>query len=106
MRAIERMATIRQAPVDYIMAGREHARAELTRGTEQIHELDRAVAFDAGHRRLTRRIALGEAIDHGFLETRLVVEDVMRNAAALGHRTHVYDITPGAPSALPVHCRS
>ncbi len=66
VRAVERVAAVGEAAADDIVAGREHARAELARGAEQVGELDRAVALDARHRRLARRIALGEAVDHRF----------------------------------------
>ena len=84
------------------MAGRQHLRAEVARGAEQVGELDRAVALDARHRRLARRVAFGEAVDHGFLEARLVVEHVMRDADALGDRARVMDVAPGAAGALAV----
>ena len=67
------------------MAGRQHLGAELARRAEQILELDRHVAVDAGHRRLARHVALGEAVDHRLLEAALVVEHVMRNADPVGH---------------------
>ena len=50
------------------MAGGEHVGAELLRGLEKVAELDRAVALDAGDRRLAREIALGEAVDHRLAE--------------------------------------
>ena len=69
-----------------VVTGRKHLRAEILRGVEQIVEFHRHVAVDAGHRRLPRHIALGEAIDHGFPESLLVVEDVVRDADPVGHR--------------------
>ena len=84
------------------MAGRQHLGAELARGVEQIVELDRHVAVDAGHRRLAGDVALGEAVDHRFLEAALVVEHVMRNADALGDRAGVVDVLAGAAGALAV----
>ena len=88
------------------MPGRQHLRAELARGAEQVGELDRPVALDARHRRLARRIALGEAVDHGFLEARLVVEHVMRDADARGDGARVMDVAPGAAGALAVRGRA
>ena len=89
-----------EAAVDDVVAGRQHLRAEVARGAEQVGELDRAVALDARHRRLARRIAFGEAVDHGFLEARLVVEHVMRDADPLRDRARVMDVAPGAAGAL------
>ena len=82
------------------MAGREHLGAEFARGAEQVAELDRLVAFDAGHRRLAGDIALGKAVDHRLLEAALVVEHVVGNADALRHRARVVDVLAGATGAL------
>ena len=82
------------------MAGRQHLGAELARGRQQVAELDRLVALDARHRRLARHIALGEAVDHHFLEAALVVEHVVRNADALRDRAGVVDVLAGAAGAL------
>ena len=82
--AVERAAAVGQRARRDVVAGRQHLGAELARGAEQIVELDRLVALDAGHRRLARDVALGEAVDHRLLEAALVVEHVVRNADALG----------------------
>ena len=65
-------------------------------------ELDRHIAFDAGHRRLAGDVAFGEAVDHRFLEAALVVQHVMRNADALGDAARIIDVLPGAAGALAV----
>ena len=57
MRAIERAAAVGEAAVHHIVPGRQHLRAEVARGGEQVGELDRPVALDARHRRLARRVA-------------------------------------------------
>ena len=98
-RAMQRAAAGNGARGD-IMSGRHHLGAEFARGVEQIVELDRLVAFDAGHRRLARDIAVGEAVDHRFLEAALIVEHVMRDADALGDHARVMDIAAGAAGAL------
>src|SRR5262249_383831 len=72
-RAKERAAAARQRTGGDIVAGGEHLRAELARGLQEIAELDRLVALHAGYRRLARDVALGEAVDHCFLEAALVV---------------------------------
>ncbi len=73
---------------------------------EQVAELDRLVALDAGHRRLAGDIALGEAVDHRFLEAVLIVEHVMRDADALGDIAGVVDILAGAAGALAMGRRA
>ena len=45
--AVERAAAAGQRPGSDVVAGRQHLRAELARGREQIAELDRLVALDA-----------------------------------------------------------
>ena len=82
------------------MAGRQHLGAELARGLQQVAELDRLIAVHARHRRFAGHVALGETVDHRFLEAALVVEDVMRNADPFGHRAGVMDVAAGAAGAL------
>ena len=84
------------------MAGGERIRAELLRGLEEVGELDRLVAGDAGHRRLARGIAVGEAVDHRVPEALLVVEGIVRNAERLGDAAGIVDVLAGAAGALPV----
>src|SRR5260221_8756718 len=105
-RAIERAAAARERPRGDVMSGRQHLGAELARGREQIAELDRLVALDARHRRLARHIALGEAVDHHFLEAALVVEHVVGNADPLRHRAGVIDILAGAAGTLAMGRRA
>ena len=88
------------------MAGREHVGSEFPSGLQEVAELDRAIALDAGDRRLAREIAVGEAIDHRLSEAGLVVEHVMRNADRLGHAARVVDVLAGAARALAVHRRA
>ena len=102
--AVERAAGGRRAR-RHVMAGRQNRGAELARGAEQVLELDRHVAVDAGHRRLARDIAFGESVDHRLLEAALVVEHVMRNADPVGDVAGVVDVLPGAAGALPVRGR-
>ena len=104
--AIERAAAAGQRARGDVVAGRQHLGAELARGAEQVAELDRHVAVDAGHRRLARDVALGEAVDHRLLEAALVVEDVVRNADPVGDRAGVVDVLAGAAGALAVGRRA
>ena len=102
--AVERAAA-GHGPRRNVMAGGEHLRAQFARGAEQVLELDRHVAVDAGHRRLSRHVALGEAVDHRLLEAAFVVEDVVRNADPVGHRAGVVDVLAGAARALAMRRR-
>ena len=88
------------------MAGRQHARAQLAGGRQQVAELDRLVAVDAGHRGLAGHIALGKPVDHGFLEAALVIEDVMRDADGSRHHAGIVDVLAGAAGALAVGRRA
>jgi hypothetical protein len=99
---VERAAAVRQPARGDVMAGRQHLGAKLARGAQEIAELDRLVAFHAGHRRLARHVAVGEAVDDRRLEAALVVEHVMGNADPLRDRPRVMDVLAGAAGALAV----
>ena len=101
-RPVERAAAVGQHARGDVVAGRQHLGAELARGRQQVAELDRLVALHAWHRRLARHVALGEAVDHHFLEAALVVEHVVRDADALGDAARVVDVLAGAAGALAV----
>ena len=104
--AMQRARSVGEATRRHVMAGRERLRAELARGRQQVAELDRAVALDAGHRRLARGVALGKAVDHQLLEALLIVEHVMRNADPLGDIARVMDVLAGAAGALAMARRA
>ncbi len=95
-RAEQTPAAIGEFAADDIMAGRQRIGAELAGEPEQVLELHRAVALDAGDRRLAGEIALGEALDHGVAEAVLVIEHVMGNADLLGDAARIMDVLPGA----------
>ena len=88
------------------MAGGQNFGAQFARGDQEIVELDRHIAVDARHRRLAVDIALGEAVDHRFLEAAFVVEHVMGNVDALGHAARVIDVLAGATGAFAVGRRA
>ncbi len=81
------------------MAGRHGVGVELACRRQEVGELDRLVAGDAGDRRLAARIALGERLDHRLAEARLVVEHVMRDAELGGDLAGVVDVLAGAAGA-------
>ncbi len=89
-----------------IMAGGERRGAELARGLQKVAELDRAVALDAGHRRLAERVAVGEIVDHRFAEAVLVIQHVMRDADPLGDIAGIVDVLAGAAGALAMGGRA
>jgi len=103
MRAVEIEAAVLPAARLDIMPGRERGRAKVPRRVEQIVELDRLVAGDAGHRRLARDVGLGEAVDHRLLEARFVVEHVVRNADMRRDRTRIMHVAAGAARSLAVY---
>ena len=93
-------SAIRQAPRRAIMPRRQRIGAEVSRGREEIGELDRAVAGRAGDRRLAPSITGGKRRDHGIAESRLVVQDVMRNAELGSNRARITDIATCAARPL------
>ena len=79
----------------HIVAGGQRLGAELARGLEQVAELHRAVAGDAGHRRLAAHIGVGEGVHHLGAEAALIVEHVVRDAEPLGDLARVLDVLAG-----------
>ena len=100
--ANQRARSVGQSARGDIMAGGERGSAKLARGREQIAKLDRAVALDAGHRRLARGVAVGEIVDHRFTKPALVVQHVVRDADPLGDVAGVVDVLAGAARAPAV----
>jgi flagellar hook-length control protein FliK len=89
-------------PALNIMTGSQHIRTEFARGCQQIAEFHAAVAFYARNGRLARDIAVDEAVNHLLPEAGFVIQHVMRNADAIGHRLGVVDVLSGATRALAV----
>ena len=83
-----------------VMTCRKCGGAKLARGGQQIAELDRAVALDAGHRRFTRCITVREILDHGLAEAAFIVQHVVRNAEAFSDIAGVMNVLPGAAGPL------
>ena len=104
--ADQRARSIGEAARGDVMTGGKRRGAEFARGRQQIAELDRAVALDAGHRRFARSVAVGEIVDHQFAEAALVIEHVMRDADPLGDIAGVVDVLPGAAGALAMGGRA
>ena len=89
----------------HVMAGRQHVGIEVAGGGQKIAELDRAVALDAGDRRLAGQIALGETVDHRFPEAVLVIEDVVRDAERLGDPARIVNVLARAAGTLAMDRR-
>ena len=86
------------------MTGRERRGAEPFGRLEQVVELDLLIAGDAGDRRLSLEIAVGERAHHRLGEARLVIEHVMRDLQRIGHAARVLDVLPGAARSFPAEC--
>src|SRR4029079_1382823 len=63
-------------------------------------KLDRHITLDARNRRFAVNIAFSEAINHRLLESRLVIENVVRNADALRDAASIVNVLPRATGAL------
>ena len=82
------------------MSGRQRLRAQLARRVHQVGELHALIAAHAGDRRLAARIGLGEVGHDAVLEALFIVENIMRDAEALGHAARIVDVLAGAAGAL------
>ena len=95
------------APRDFVaanpgvVAGRQAVGADLARGHEQRIELHVVVAHRARNRRAAREIFLDKRLHHGFLESLLVIHNVVRHAEVLGHALGVINVVERA-AALAV----
>ena len=83
-----------------VVAGRHRLRTKVAGDIQQVAELHRLIASDAGDRRLTAQVGVGEVLDHLVLEAAFVVEDVVRNVQALGGGARVMDVLARAAGAL------
>jgi hypothetical protein len=83
------------------VAGRQRLGAQLASGLQQVAELHRAIAGDAGHRRLAAHVSIGEGVHDLGAEAAFVVEHVVRDGQPLGDLAGVLDIGAGAAGAGP-----
>ena len=84
-----------------VVTGGKGAGAEVPRHVQQVAELHRLVAPDAGHRRLAPGVGVGEILDHRGAEAGFVVEHEVRDAEGGGGGAGVEDVLSGAAGALP-----
>src|SRR5579883_1757383 len=83
-----------------VVAGGERIGAEVARGRQEVAELDRLVAAHARDRCFAAQIGIGEIVDDGATEALLVIENVMRDAEALGDARGIANVGAGAARAL------
>ena len=83
-----------------VVAGRQRVGAELARRRQQVAELDRLVAGDAGDRRLAGADSCRRSGRSPPRGSGLVVEHVMRDAERLGDAARIVDVLAGAAGAL------
>jgi hypothetical protein len=88
------------------VTGGERGGAEFARGLEQVAKLDRAVALDAGYRRLAGSVAVGEIVDHRLAKAVLVIQHVVRDADPLSDIAGIVNVLPGAAGTLAMGSRS
>jgi hypothetical protein len=85
------------------VTGRQRIRAQVPRSGQQIGELDRLVAGNAGDRRFAGHIAFGKRVDHRFLEALFVVENIVRNAERFADAPGIINVLAGAAGPCTVH---
>ena len=73
---------------------------------QQIRELDRLIAGDAGNGRFTRQVALDKAINDRLAEARLEVENIMWNAERSGGAAGIMDVLPRTARSLALYRRT
>ena len=85
--------TIRAHHALYIVTRRHAVGIQILCRLQEVFELHALIATDARHRGRACEVAVGEFIDHGFLEDVFVVEHVVREAHFLGHAAGVMNVT-------------
>ena len=84
----------------HIVSGRHRLGAQIPRDIQQVAELHRLIAADAGNGGFAAQIGVREVFDHLLTEPALVVEHIVRDAHRLGRGACVVDILAGAAGAL------
>ena len=88
----------------HVMAGGQGVGPEIGGELDQIGEFDGLIAGDARHRRLACGVGIGEGLDHRRAETLLGIDDVMRNADAVGDAAGVVNVFTGTARPLAPDC--
>ena len=100
---IDRLAHLRTVAGDGaadVVARRHGFGAQIARDIQQVAELDRLIATDAGDRRLALQIRVGELVDHRVLEPAFVIQNIMRDADHVGGQARVMNVLARAAGAL------
>jgi len=100
-RAVEAARSVGLAAGLDVVAGRQRVGTEIASNLNEIDELDRLVAGDAGHRGRARGIGLGEGENHPLAEAALEIEDVMGDAEAGRDLAGVVNVAAGAAGLAP-----
>ena len=90
------LGSVRSGHAPDVMAGGQAVGAEIAGKGEQVGELHRLVARNAGDGSPAPRIFVGEALDDAVAEAGLVIEDVMGDSEPLGDGSRVVDVASGA----------
>ncbi|MNJ34845.1 hypothetical protein D3C77_295710 [compost metagenome] len=102
-RVVDRLAHLRAVAVRGaadVVAGGHRLGAQVAGHVQQVAELHRLIAADAGDGSLALQIGIRELVDHRVLETVFIVEDVVRDADQVGGQASVVDVLTGAAGAL------
>src|SRR5450756_220496 len=87
-----------------IVPGRQEARLQTHRRTQEFLKLDHLVARDTGIGRLSVQVRGNKIVDDGGLEDFLEVEYVERYSQLLGHPPGVLHGTDAATGSWPSSC--
>jgi hypothetical protein len=82
------------------LAGCHGRCAQIPGHVDQIVELDRLVATDAGNRGLAAQIGVSEILHHRLAKPAFVIEHIVGDADRLGRHARVEDVLTGAAGAL------
>ena len=92
-------------PLDIVPGGKA-IRPQFARHAEQVGEFRPHVAADAGHRRASSEVFVGELFDHVFAESAFMVEDIMGDTQPVGHGARIANVIARAACALAPGCRA
>ena len=80
----------------HVVAGHHAVGAEIVRDAEQVAEFDGLIAAHARDGCFAAHVAVGEIVDHRLAEIAFVIQDVVREAARIGHAAGIVDVLAGA----------
>ena len=83
-----------------VVTGGHGLGAQIAGHVQQVAELHRLIAADAGDRRLATQIAVGELVDDRVPEAAFIIQHIMGDADHLGGQPGVVDVLAGAAGAF------